>query len=88
MMTQPRMMDTSAPAPTVTDSSFCMEYCMECGPPFLETKGIPQRPVGWGTRWACSRKQGINIIFTNDYIRFRAMLNVASTHLSHGKNSA
>lgn len=40
-MTRPRMMDTSAPAATVTDSSFCMEYCMECGPPFLETERNP-----------------------------------------------
>ena len=87
-MTQPRMMDTSAPVPTVTDSSFCMEYCMECGPPFLKRKESRNAPLDGGHAGACSRKQGINIIFTNDYIRFRAMLNVSSTHFSHWKNSA
>ena len=57
-MTRPRMMGTSAPVPTVTDSSFCMKYCMECGPPFLEKKGIPQRPAGWGTRWGLFPQTG------------------------------
>ena len=48
MMTRPRMMDTSAPVPTVTDSSFCMEYCMECGPPFFRNERDPATPRWMG----------------------------------------
>ena len=42
------MMDTSAPVPTVTDSSFCMEYCMECGPPFFRNERDPATPRWMG----------------------------------------